>query len=312
MNTDLADQLRLLAYVERTGTLAASAGILGVTPAAASQRLAKAERDWGIPLVTRSKRGAQLTDAGAVLAPFGEEIDRQLVAARDAFDAHAGITAQRLRIGGFQAATLHLLPPAMTALRHRFPEADLSVVDTASDHAVETIARGELDLAVFATWDVEPEPAAGVEVRALMADPMVIVLPDDHRLAGDAGAVGLRDLSKETWVVMRSGLPARLQFDNAARSAGFEPVIRFETASYEVAQALVGAGMAVAAVSRLAMSASAGVTQRPLVKPRLHRTIYIAVASHRRESPLIEYFIACLQDLAAELLDDWGNPDPVR
>ena len=67
MNTQIPDQVRLLALIHRTGTLAGAAEILGVTPAAATQRLAKAERDWGTTLVVRGPRGAVLTPAGMVL-----------------------------------------------------------------------------------------------------------------------------------------------------------------------------------------------------------------------------------------------------
>ncbi len=49
-----------------------------------------------------------------------------------------------------------------------------------------------------------------------------------------------------------AGHAAREQFDRAAAAAGFVPKIRFQTASYDVAQALVGTGIGVALVSRLA------------------------------------------------------------
>ena len=61
-----------------------------------------------------------------------------------------------LRVGAFQAAALHLLPPAMTALRHQRAEVDLSVTDIQSSDAVDLVARGELDLAVLASWDTPP------------------------------------------------------------------------------------------------------------------------------------------------------------
>ncbi len=145
MNTD-PEQLRLLAFVQRTGTLAGAADLLGVTPAAVTQRLAKAERDWGAALVLRGPRGATLTPAGSVLAAYGDAVDRQVVDATDAFDLFRGQASRRLRIGTFQAAALHLLPPALTALRHRHPDADLSVVDVASVDAVAAVAAGELVL----------------------------------------------------------------------------------------------------------------------------------------------------------------------
>ena len=78
-------------------------------------------------------------------------------------------------------------------------------------------------------------------------------------------------------MVIRAGHAARRQFDRAAREVGFEPRVRFESESYDVAQALVGTGYGVALVSRLALNAMAGTTHRELGGRRLYRTLHAAV-----------------------------------
>lgn len=300
MNTD-PDQLRLLAFVRRTGTLAGAADLLGVTPAAVTQRLAKAERDRGTALVVRGPRGASLTAAGEVLAQYGDLVDRQVLDADTAFDLFRGRASRRLRIGTFQAAALHLLPPALTALRHRHPDADLSVVDVASVDAVDAVASGELDLAVHATYGAPPAVADGASTQELMRDPLVVVLPDDHPLAVRGAPVRLRQLADETWVVIRAGHVARQQLDRAAQAAGFEPVVRFETESYDVAQALVGTGIGVALVSRMAVTHVPGTVDLPLVRPALHRGIHVTTAADTSLTPLAPAFVELLRDVARDL-----------
>ena len=302
MKTDVPDQVRLLALIRRHGTLAAAADELGITSAAVTQRLAKAERDWGVTLVARSTRGASLTPAGAVLAPYGEVIDRQACAASDAFAAYRGDTAGRLRIGTFQAAALHLLPPALTALRHRHPDADLSVVDAPSDRAVGAVADGELDLAVFATYGVPVPERPEIRITHLLTDPMVVVLPDDHRLARSGpGPLRLAQLRQETWVLIRAGHVARAQFDRAAHQAGFTPHVRFESESYDVAQALVATGIGVALVSQLALTTPPGTTARPLRAPRLHREIQAVAPADPGFNRLTGSFLQLLIEVSHEL-----------
>ena len=268
-------------------------------PAAVTQRLAKAERDWGVTLVIRTTRGAALTPAGAVLAPYGEVIDRQASAAADAFAVYKGETAGRLRLGTFQAAALHLLPPALTALRHRHPDADLSVVDIPSDRAVDAVATGDLDLAVFATYEAPPSARPEVSITDLLTDPMVVVLPDDHHLArSGTGPMRLEQLRRETWVLIRAGYSARAQFDHAAQRAGFTPHVRFESESYDVAQALVATGIGVALVSQLALTIPPGTTARPLRSPRLHRSIHAGVPADHTLNPLTDPFLRLLTDVS--------------
>src|SRR5690625_8007856 len=72
--------LHWLTVLDQQGSFTAAAARLGVSKAAVSQRIAELERVAGVPLVRRTTRSVQLTDAG-----------RQLVHnTRDAFDQIAG------------------------------------------------------------------------------------------------------------------------------------------------------------------------------------------------------------------------------
>ncbi|MFI5490949.1 LysR family transcriptional regulator [Actinoplanes sp. NPDC051859] len=301
-------QLRLLALIGRHGSMAATAEALGLTPAAVTQQVARAERELGTRLVHRGPRGASLTAAGELLSGYGHSIDAATAEAADRLDALRGRLSVRLRIGAFQAAALRLLPPALTTLRHRFPDADLSVTDIRSDQGVDEVAAGRLDMAVLAAWD---EPLAGTErvaVHRLMRDPMVLVLPDDHALAAavPAGAaLGLDRLGAESWVTIRAGHAARAQFDRAAAAAGFAPRVRFETESYDVAQALVGTGFGVALVSRLALIAAPGTTHREVTSPGLHRDVFAVTAADSGATPLVGVFLGLLHDVAADITAGW-------
>jgi DNA-binding transcriptional LysR family regulator len=296
MKADLAEQLRLLALIGEHGTLSAASDLLGITPAAVTQRLARAEELWGATLVERGPRGAVLTPAGRALAHHGLRIQREVTDATEAFAAYRQGLVRRLRLGAFQAAALHLLPPAMTALRHQVDDVDLSVIDVQSVHAVDVVGDGELDLAVLADPQVtRPD----VELVHLMDDPMVVVFADDHRLAGAGRTIRLADLADESWVVIRGGSPARHQFDRATHEAGFEARIRFETESYDVAQALVGTGYGVALVSRLALRDSPGLAHRTLRGKGLHRSLYAATAPDAGQLTLT--FRRLLVEVAAEL-----------
>jgi DNA-binding transcriptional LysR family regulator len=274
MKTELAAQLLLLALIDKHGTLAGAGDILGLTPPAVSQRLARTEAFWGARLVERGPRGARPTEAGAALAVHGRRIEREVEDALASFPAYRQGLVNRLRIGAFQAAALHLLPPAMTALRHQVDHVDLSVTDIQSSDAIDLVSRGALDLAVLASWDSPPAPPAGLRLTRLLEDPMVVAFADDHRLARSTRPVALAALAEEAWVVIRGGSAAREQFDRITDEAGFEPKIRFETESYDVAQALVATGYGVALVSRMARRTDLGLAHRSLQHRSAHRTIH--------------------------------------
>ncbi|MGW6405167.1 LysR family transcriptional regulator [Streptomyces sp. NPDC055134] len=304
-------QLRLLALIERHGSLTGAAHALGLSPAAVTQQVARAERDWEAPLVLRGPRGASLTPAGALLARHGRAVDEQTEAAAEGLAALLGRLSLRLRVGAFQAAALHLLPPALTALRHRHPQADVSVEDLLSERGPDEVAEGRLDLAVIASWSEPPEPPAHVTVHPLLRDPMVVALPNDHPLAAPSlrdTPLRLAELRHEAWVVIVAGTAAREQFDRVAQRAGFTPRIRFQTASYAVAQALVGTGIGVALVSRLAISRLPGIVHRDLAQPRPHRELHAVTMADTSLTPLTEVFLTLLRDVAQEVTAGWDAP----
>ncbi|MGW4231161.1 LysR family transcriptional regulator [Streptomyces sp. NPDC004980] len=304
-------QLRLLAVIERHGSLTGAAHALGLSPAAVTQQVARAERDWKALLVLRGPRGASLTPAGALLARHGQVVAEQTDAAAGGLAALMGRLSLRLRVGAFQAAALHLLPPALTALRHRHPRADVSVEDLLSERGPDEVAEGRLDLAVIASWSKPPEPPPHVTVHPLLRDPMVVALPDDHPLAAPSlrdTPLRLTELRHEAWVVIVAGTAAREQFDRAAQRAGFTPRIRFQTASYAVAQALVGTGIGVALVSRLAASPLPGIVHRDLAQPRSHRELHVVTMTDTSLTPLTDVFLILLRDAAQEATAHWGTP----
>ncbi|MGW0769218.1 LysR family transcriptional regulator [Streptomyces sp. NPDC002676] len=304
-------QLRLLALIERHGSLTAAAHALQLTPAAVTQQVAKAERDWQVPLVIRGPRGAKLTAAGALLASHGRTVEEASDKAEAELAALLGHLSLRLRIGTFQAAALHLLPPALTALRHRHPDADVSVVDVVSGRGADEISAGRLDLAIVASWGTPLAPPPHLRAHSLLLDPMVVVLPDDHSLATGRpvdSELRLEELRDESWVSILAGHAAREQFHDAARGAGFTPTVRFETESYDVVQALVGTGSAVALVSRLALTHAPGTTHRELAHPRPYRQLYAVTKADASLTPLADMLIDLLRDVARDITATWEAP----
>lgn len=301
--------LQLLALIEQYGSLHAVARAQGLTPAAVLHRVVTAERSCEASLVIRTPRGATLTRAGAVLAGHGRDIERISDAAAGALARLRGELALRLKIGTFQAAALHLLPPALTALRHRHPDADISVVDVASEHALEEIIGGRLDVAIAASWGAPLAPPPQARAHALLADPMVVVLPDDHPLVTSRPADPLRleQLRDEPWVSLTAGRAAREQFERAAADAGFTPEVRSETESYDIAQALVDTGIGVALVSRLALTGVPGTVHRELAPPRPHRHIHALTRADADLTPLAGQLVTFLRDVARDVTARWGT-----
>lgn len=288
--------LTLLAEIRKAGSLARAAANLDITAPAVSQQLARMEREVGAALVKRGARGATLTRLGQVLAEHGEHIVAELSAAAEAAADFMGLNDRRLRIGAFPSASVSLLPDVLASLRYRYPDAALSVIDLPSDAGPELVANDELDLAITASYGAAHR-RTDVSFVHLMSDPLHIVAPDDHPVAATPceQPVALADLSAEPWVSGIVDRPSRVQLENAAADLGFRPNLPFQTESYDVAQALVTSGVALALVPRLALIRRDSVVHRK-PEPRLSRQIYAVVPAQEERTKLAQELLRILID----------------
>lgn len=113
------DALRLLVGVAQHGSIGGAARAAGVTQQSASERLRAVEAQVGLPLVRRTPRGSELTDAGVVvvewaarLLDLAEEIDTAIEGLR-------GDRGRELTVWSSMTVAESLVPRWMVRLRQR-------------------------------------------------------------------------------------------------------------------------------------------------------------------------------------------------
>jgi len=250
------DPRRLLVFreVARRGSLSAAASALGWTQPAVAQHIRRLERDVGLALVVRSPRGVRLTGAGAALAAHGDAVAARLHAAGEELAALRDLRAGRVHLAAFPSAAATFIPAGIALLVARSPGLEVALTEAEPPEARALVAAGEADLAVCFAYDDVPEPPdARLAAESLFQDPLRLVLPPGHPLAGRAG-VDLAGVAGERWV---AGCPrCRAHLQTAAAARGFVPDIRHTTDDYVVVQTLVAAGLGVALLPGLALAAA--------------------------------------------------------
>jgi DNA-binding transcriptional LysR family regulator len=254
------DPHRLLIFreVARRGSLSAAATALGWTQPAVGQHVQRLERDLGLSLALRSTRGITLTDAGIALLSHADAMASRLTAADEEMRALRTLRGGRLRIAAFPSASATLVPPALGRLATETPDLDVRLTELEPAQARTAVLAGEVDLALvfgYVGADGEDEHH-DLTTQPLLDDPVRAVLPVEHRLARRADSrngLPLTDLAQERWI---AGCPrCRTHLLALATKAGFRPDVRHSTDDYVVVQKLVAAGLAVALLPRLALTA---------------------------------------------------------
>ncbi|GGQ23111.1 MULTISPECIES: LysR family transcriptional regulator [Streptomyces] len=283
-------RLRVLRAVAEHGSFNKAAGALLLTPSAVSQHIAALERALGHPVAVRSTRGVTLTEPGRLLVEAAETITAELDQVRRAIDR---LTQERprLTVATFTSGGRHLLPAALTRFVQAHPEVELTVLESEPEDAVPMVRGGAADLALAYHFDGPPPVGPGVRRdlgwQPLMEDPLWVVLPRGHRLAGRS-SVDLGELSADRWVLGCLKTEAFLR--RYAELAGFDLRVGASTTDYFFARTLVAAGVGVSLVPRVAL-AGAPETESvavPVEPPRPARHIGLVLPRRRRANPWAE------------------------
>ncbi|GGR76634.1 LysR family transcriptional regulator [Streptomyces aureoverticillatus] len=290
-------KLQILRTLSERGTVTATARALLMTPSAVSQQLSNLAKQVGVPLLEAHGRRVRLTGAARLLLVHADAVFAQLEAADAELAAYVDGVAGEVRVGAFSTAVPALVVPAVRTLRATRPGVSVRVREAEAAEAYELLAAGDVDLALSLAVQA-PRGADGRFTRVpLLADPLDVALPADHPLA-DAAALRLADLAGESWIFGGSGPWSEITLA-ACEAAGFVPEQAHSAAGWEAILAMVGAGMGVALVPRMASGRGAGVVMRELDADRPSRHVVAAVRRGAEGAPAVSHVLAALRAAAA-------------
>lgn len=140
------------------GSISGAAKMLGISPAAASQNLARLEAQLGTRLLVRTTRSLALTDTGEVYFDKVRFLVRELELASQAVSELEGEPQGRLRLACSAAFAREVIAGLLPGFCHRYPQISVELIatDRDVDHLKESV-------------DVS------IRVKSLLADGLVAV-----------------------------------------------------------------------------------------------------------------------------------------
>ena len=290
-------ELRHLRYFiavaeEGSLTLAAEKRLHTAQPSL-SRQIRDLEYEVGVPLMSRSMRGIELTAAGRAFLDHARLALTQAEAAVEAARRAAEPLKPAFALGFMTGTEIDWLPKAMRILHDQLPNMKLSIASQYSPDLAAELMRGRLDAAFM-----RPEVRADELVyRRVIAEPFVVVFPSDHRLAAH-DAVELREIADETFLIPSKTAPtSRLVIEDYLKRSGLDIIPDHEVDNITHAVSMIASTGAVALLPAYPNNPLPwSVTSRPLKgEPP---TVDLVVGYHEANtSPILRTFLSRIDEL---------------
>lgn len=290
------EHLVTLRTVVEEGTVVAAADLLGLTPSAVSQQLARLEKEAGQPLMRRRGRNVVPTDAAHVLVAAARAVQAVEERARADLERLRHEVSGPLAVASFPTALRHLAAPALVLLRQRHPDVDPTLHELTPDDGMGAVARGEVGLAVVHDWPMDfLEVPAGVRTELLGTDPCDLLVPAGHPLASRP-RVRIQELDGQDWVIEGEGIWSRFLLQSL-----HDHQLRYRISCHatEIAShvAAVAAGLGLSLVPQLGRERLPDdVVAVPLVRAPTRRVL-VAVRRDSARRPVVEAMEKALREV---------------
>jgi DNA-binding transcriptional LysR family regulator len=238
---------------------------LSIVQPALSMQIKGLEQELGVQLFIRDRHQVKLSPSGLLfLAGARATLDQAQLAVQQVHEGERGEIG-RLRIGFISSVLPWYLPTLIRRLHTRFPKIELDLKDMPTPDQVRGLHEKQIDFG-FARLPIDEK---GIELVDVLAEPFIVALPEGHALT-DFAEIAPSYLSGHPCLLLaRRFAPGFCdELLLALTKSGLIPRIERELGEYTTMLALVGAGMGIGILPKLALAACPpGVTARPLVLP---------------------------------------------
>jgi LysR family hca operon transcriptional activator len=245
--------------------------------------------------LTRRARGIELTPAGRAFLEHARVVLSQVEAATEAARRVAHPAKPCFAMGFLTGHELTWMPEALQILRDELPNIDVMISSQYSPLLADGLLKGKIDAAFLRRERGVPELA----FRLLVKEPLVVILPGDHRLAA-LKAISPRDLVGETFVAVSNTAPVlRVVIDNYLKRSGVNITPDHEADHLSMGMSLIASTRGVGLLPAYAQNfLPSSVTSRPLKGDT--PTIELVLGYKKsNESPILKLLLSRLDELVA-------------
>lgn len=294
-------QLRYFVAIVEQGSFSRAATFLHVAQPALSLHVRNMEADLGTPLLFRTPRGVEPTEAGTILLRHARIILDQLTVAEEEIRGHQNDPEGEVRLGLPGTIGQILAVPLITAVHLRYPKIKLRIAEAMSGFVLEWLREERIDLAILYGQSEDH----GIKTEKLLAEKLQFFGPAaglrSERLPPPGSEMAFADVARLPLILPGKGHGLRELLNRHASTAKQDLNSVIDVDSYGNIKLLVEEGLGYSILPENAIAAEVlddRLRSWTIAKPLIMRHIHLAHSANR---PMTNA-VAVVQSLARETL----------
>ena len=290
-------QLKVFITVAKLKSYTLASRELGVRQPSVSLLIQGLERQFGIKLFDRLGNKVHLTSAGEELFHHGKEIIAKTEGIKEEIQELMGLKYEKISVGGSVLAGALFLVVAVAKFKNDHPKLEIILKVDKSESLERMLLEGDLDIAIMSRVSNSPH----LVCKPYLEDEIVVIAPPDHPLTKKR-SVPLELIAKEPLIIEKKGrlvrelvekrfIEKRLPFAGALE-------VDAPVGSSDAIKSAVASGLGIGFISKCYVTGDVLAERMKLLhvpELQLKRTLYIAARKNRRDSSIIQAFIAFLR-----------------
>lgn len=281
--------LKYLAFVETVdkGSFTKAADSLNYAQSSISKMIADLEKEWGISLLQRNKKGVCLTSSGEQLLPYARKILSDFEEMQQKVHAINGIQSGTVRIGTFSSVAINWLPNIFSKFQKDYPGIDYEMLLGDYDEVEKWIDEGRVDCGFLRL-----SSSSNFDVISLKQDEYKAVLPVNHPLV-QKETLDYKDLNEQPFLLLEHG--GKTEVSELLEKHNVHPNIRFTTWEDYAIMAMVEKGLGIGVLPEMILKRVPYQIAIRSFRTPYFREIVLAMKDRKKMTPAVEKFIEYLK-----------------
>ena len=281
-------QLQILGAIARYGSFTRAAAALELTQPTVSQQIKRLTQTIGMPLFEQLGKQIYLTAAGQEVLGASAMISEKFAELEIAIDELRGLKQRRIDLVASTTAK-YFVPRLLGTFRRKHPDIELALHITNQEGVLARLARNQDDL----YFTGRPPSDLEIELRPILENPLVVVAPSNHPLAGKTN-IAIKELATEPFIFREAGSGTRSVVEHFLAENRVAVDVAIELSSNEAIKQAIAGGLGISVLSQHSLDLE---TQNGLLTILnvegfpIHRHLYVIYPNGKQLSVAAQTFL---------------------